>query len=261
MRSTVTAAMLGGIVSAAVVVLTLLATGSLGGEDDDGAPADAVAEAVEAGPSTRQIYRTARSAVVRVDARPRGTPIPKGRPQPDDGVATGTGFVIASDGSIVTNDHVVAGGPLVSVRFREGARRVRARVVGRDASSDLALLKIDAGAMPLRTEPLPLGDSRRVKVGDAAIAVGNPFGLEHTLTVGVVSAVDREIEAPNGEEIKNAVQTDAAINPGNSGGPLLDAHGRVIGVTSQAEAAGIAYAVPVDRLKQVVPRLEREGRR
>jgi S1-C subfamily serine protease len=209
----------------------------------------------------RDVFERAQRGIVRIDARPRGRRIPSGPPRRDDGVATGTGFVIGGDGSIVTNDHVVAGGNQVSVRFEESDRRVDARVVGRDASTDLALLKID----PDRARdfaPIPLGESDEVQPGDTAIAIGHPFGLERSVTLGVVSSTQREIDAPDGFEIDNAVQTDAAINPGNSGGPLLDARGRVIGVNSQGRggASGIAFAVPVDTLKSVVRDLRRDGR-
>jgi S1-C subfamily serine protease len=143
------------------------------------------------------------------------------------------------------------------VRFGERDKRIDARVIGRDPATDLALLRIDPKAADF--EPIPLGDSKKVRVGDAAIAIGHPFGLERTLTLGVVSATDREIDAPDGTPITGVVQTDAAINPGNSGGPLLDAAGRVIGVNSQGRASGIAFAVPVDTLERVLPRL-RGGR-
>ena len=239
--------MVGALVGAGLVL-------ALGGDDDDDPPRAPAAAPRAAAPSVGSVFQRSRAALVRVDARPPGTPIPKGRPSLDDGVATGSGFLIDDDGSIVTNDHVVAGGSLVSVRFRPGAKRVRAQVVGRDRDSDLALLKIPAPKARGAT-PLPLGSSAAVHVGDPAIALGNPFGLERTLTLGVVSATHREIEAPNGEKIEDVVQTDAAINPGSSGGPLLDARGRVIGVNSQAEASGIGYAVPVDTLKRVVQRL------
>ena len=146
----------------------------------------------------------------------------------------------------MTNAHVVAGGSLVTVRFRDADRRIKAKVVARDGAHDLALLRIERD-----TKPLPLGDSRSVRVGDPAIALGNPYGLNRTVTLGVVSGLGREIEAPDGSKIENALQTDAAINPGNSGGPLLDARGRVIGVMSQADAPGIGYAVSVDDVKEL----------
>jgi S1-C subfamily serine protease len=260
-RSTLLAAVMGGLVSAVLVVALLLATGLVDDDAGDAPVVQAVGGAAEeAEPTVREVFERARGAIVRVDARARGTPVPSGRPTTDDGVATGSGFLIGRDGSIVTNDHVVAGGPVVTVRFRPGQKRVRARVVGRDRGSDLALLEIDRDALVPGAEPLPLGDSRSVRVGDPAIALGNPYGLDRTLTLGVVSAVHREIDAPDGGKIEDAVQTDAAINPGSSGGPLLDASGRVIGVNSQAQASGIGYAVPVDTLKRVVPRLRREAR-
>ena len=243
MRTALLAAIAGGLASA-LLVLALT---------DDGAEPRRTATPA-APPTPTEVFRRAGPGIVRVDARPPGTPLPKGRPSREDGVATGTGFLIDRDGTIVTNEHVVAGGSIVSVRFGEDAENVRVRVVGRDRDTDLALLKVRPRAFG-DAAPLPLGSSERVRVGDVAIALGNPLGLERSLTLGVVSAVDREIEAPGGEKIRSVVQTDAAIGPGSSGGPLVDDRGRVIGVNSQAEASGIGYAVPVDTLKRVVRRL------
>src|SRR3954454_17893105 len=256
MRTAVTAT-IAGLVSAVAVAVLILATG-IG--DEEAQPPPAVSAPAAAAPSVRDIFRSAQRAIVRIDARPPGTRIPSGPPREDDGVATGTGFLIDEDGSIVTNDHVAAGGSKISVRFGEHGRRIDAKVVGRAPGTALALLRIDPKAA--RFDPLPLGDSKSVRVGDEAIAIGNPFGLERTLTLGVVSATDREIDAPDGTPIKNAVQTDAAINPGNSGGPLLDAEGRVIGINSQGRggASGIAFAVPVTTLERVLPQL-RKGRK
>ena len=178
--------------------------------------------------------------------------------------STGSGFVIDDEGYIVTNAHVVASSTDVKVQFADD-KVIGARVVGMDASTDLALLKVEPGEVDLR--PLEFGDSSDVQVGDPTIAIGNPFGLDRTLTTGVVSALQRRISAPNDFTIENVIQTDAAINPGNSGGPLLDATGRVIGVNSQiatAEGArgniGIGFAVPVNTVKQVVPQLKENGR-
>jgi S1-C subfamily serine protease len=259
MRTAVTATV-AGLVSAVVVAALILGAG-IGDDGDGSSPPPPVAPASGASaPSIRSVFEHAERGIVRVDARPPGTPIPSGPPREDDGVATGTGFVIDRQGSIVTNDHVAEGGSKISVRFGQKGKRIDARLVGRDPGTDLALLRID----PKRADfdPLPLGDSRSVRVGDTAIAIGNPFGLERTLTLGVVSSTDREIDAPDGTPIRNAVQTDAAINPGNSGGPLLDAAGRVIGINSQGRggASGIAFAVPVDTLERVLPNL-RKGRR
>ena len=174
------------------------------------------------------------------------------------GGGTGSGFVIDDAGHILTNQHVVEGAQTVRVRFTEGAP-VRARVTGTDAGSDLALLKIDPGERDLT--PLPLGTSKDLKVGEPAIAIGSPFRLEGTLTAGVISALERSIEAPNNFTIDGAVQTDAAINPGNSGGPLLDASGRVIGVNAQIASSsganeGVGFAIPIDTAKQLLPDLK-----
>ncbi len=243
MRSALLAAVVGGVVSA-LVVLAL--------DDDPVPPRPAAAPASP--PTASEVFTRARSAIVRVDARPPGTPLPKGRPSREDGVATGTGFLIDRDGTVVTNEHVVAGGSIVSVRFGEDADDVRVRVLGRDRDTDLALLKVPPRALR-GANPLALGSSEQVRVGDTAIALGNPLGLERSLTLGVISAVGREIEAPGGEKIRGVVQTDAAIGPGSSGGPLVDEGGRVIGVNSQAEGSGVGYAVPVDTLKRVMRRL------
>jgi S1-C subfamily serine protease len=152
----------------------------------------------------------------------------------------------------------------VSVRFSDG-KTAPARLRGTDPSTDLALLVVDPKQADLK--PLTLGASANVEVGDPTVAIGNPFGLDLTLTTGVVSAKQRRIEAPNGFQIDDVLQTDAAINPGNSGGPLIDAAGRVIGVNSQIRTGGsgggsigIGFAVPIDTAKRVVPELRRKGR-
>jgi S1-C subfamily serine protease len=180
------------------------------------------------------------------------------------GTATGSGFVIEKGGSIVTNAHVVEGARRVSVRFSD-RKIATAKVVGQDPSSDLALLQVDPKGLDLT--PLALGSSKRVQVGDPTVAIGNPFGLDRTLTTGVVSALQRSIPSlQQGFSINNVIQTDAAINPGNSGGPLIDAGGRVIGVNSQIETGGasrgnigIGFAVPIDTAKEVIPQLRRGG--
>ena len=204
--------------------------------------------------SVGEIFRAARGSVFTVEGRQPGLgEWPDGPPRLDDGVATGTGFAIAG-GRIVTNQHVVAGAELVAVRLR--GRRVRARVVGSDAASDLAILRLPS-ARSREFVPLSLGDSKGVRPGDTAVAIGNPYGLTRSVTAGVVSSTRRRITAPDGSRIRNAIQTDAAINPGNSGGPLLDENGRVIGVLAQGRGGGIAFAVPANRLKRVAPRLSR----
>jgi putative serine protease PepD len=174
--------------------------------------------------------------------------------------ATGSGFVLDRDGYILTNEHVVDNADSVRVRFEEGGA-ISARVVGADASTDLALLKIDPGSAGHKLTPLALGSSSALKVGQPAIAIGSPYRLQGTLTTGVISALGRSITAPNGFQIDNAVQTDAAINPGNSGGPLLDGGGRVVGVNAQIATStgandGVGFAIPIDTAKQVVPQLK-----
>jgi S1-C subfamily serine protease len=258
-RVVLLAAVISGLATALAVSALFLAAGAF--DDDSQVARAAAASSPNAGGRTAALFRRSRGGVVLVEARPRGTSLSFGRPSRDDGVATGTGFVIDDSGHIVTNDHVAAGGRVVTVQNAPGARRVAARIVGRDPSTDLALLRVDPREAP-DLIPLPLGDSDDVRVGDTAIAIGNPYGLQHTLTAGVVSATERTIDAPDGFPIDGAVQTDAAINSGNSGGPLLDAAGRVIGVNAQTEPGtiGIGYAIPVDTLKRVVPELRREGR-
>ena len=190
-------------------------------------------------------------------------------PQTQKGQATGSGFVIDRSGTILTNAHVIQGAVKVTVQFQDN-RVIDARVVGKDPGADLALLKVAPDGLDLR--PLPLGSSRDVHVGDPTIAIGNPFGLDRTLTTGVVSALQRQITAPNGFTISNVIQTDAPLNPGNSGGPLIDAGGRVIGINSQIEtgsgsatggqggSVGIGFAVPIDSAKQEIPQLEQTGK-
>jgi S1-C subfamily serine protease len=175
------------------------------------------------------------------------------QPQRQQGEATGSGFVIDKAGDILTNAHVIDGAVKVTVQFSD-SRSVTATVVGKDSSSDLALLRVNPDGLNL--VPLTLGSAKDIQVGDPTIAIGNPFGLDRTLTTGVVSALQRRIQAPNGFAIRDVIQTDAAINPGNSGGPLLDAAGRVIGINSQIETGsnsngnvGIGFAVPIDTAK------------
>ena len=177
------------------------------------------------------------------------------------GGGSGSGFVVSGDGTIVTNDHVVEDAKTVRVTFDDKGPSVNARVVGTDPSSDVAVLHVDPSKATLR--PLTFADSSKVAVGDNAVAIGYPLGLDRTATAGIVSGLGRTIQAPNGFTIDNVIQTDAPINPGNSGGPLLDDRGRVIGINSQIATAGsqgsvgIGFAVPSNTVRKVVPRLER----
>jgi S1-C subfamily serine protease len=215
--------------------------------------------------SVADIYARVSSSVVFIAAR-GGGPALAPAPVPEDGgsAATGSGFLIDEDGSIVTNDHVVAGSRDVTVRFGDGDA-VPARLRGRDPSSDLALLQVDRADIPAGVEPVELATSKGLRPGDAAIAIGSPFGLAGTVTTGIISALDREIPAPNGFTISGVLQTDAAINPGNSGGPLLDARGRAIGVNSQiatggsSQSSGVGFAVPIDTVREAVPALKQGG--
>jgi putative serine protease PepD len=176
------------------------------------------------------------------------------------GQATGSGFVVSSDGEIVTNEHVVDGAQQVTVKLGTSNTEVPAQVLAADASKDLALLKIDTNGKSLK--PLTFSDSSNVQVGDTVYAIGNPYGLDHTFTSGIISALNREIQAPDGTPIDGALQTDAAINPGNSGGALLDANGDVIGVNSQIAGAnssggesgnvGIGFAIASNTVRDFV---------
>jgi putative serine protease PepD len=175
--------------------------------------------------------------------------------------AEGTGWVYDTSGHIVTNEHVIDGASSVKVVFPDGSS-YGATVTGKDTSTDLAVLKVNAPAAKLA--PLALGDSSAVGVGDDVVAIGDPFGLTGTVTTGIVSALNREIQAPDGTPIEGAIQTDAAINHGNSGGPLFDLQGRVIGITSQIESDsgasdGVGFAIPSNTVKTVVAQLLSSG--
>ena len=216
------------------------------------------------------VYRRAAPGVVQVTSTPAtgtssdpffGDPFQPDRPsQP----ALGSGFVIDKAGHIVTNYHVVEGARRIEVSFSNNDS-VRARVVGFDAATDIAVLLVDLGSRALT--PLRLGDSDSVRVGDSVVAIGNPFGLARTATAGIVSALQRPIQAPNGYTIDHVIQTDAALNQGNSGGPLLDAAGDVVGVNSQIQSVagndgnvGIGFAIPINTVKSVASQLIHNGR-
>jgi putative serine protease PepD len=184
------------------------------------------------------------------------------RVETPQGQALGSGFVIDDQGHIVTNDHVVAGATSISVEFADGSSH-DAQLVGTDASTDIGVIKVSAPSSEL--QPLSLGDSSVVQVGDAVVAIGSPLGLNETVTSGIVSALDRTITSPNNFSINDAIQTDAAINHGNSGGPLLDMQGQVIGINSQIESDsggndGIGFAVPSNTVKSVVSQLLANGK-
>jgi putative serine protease PepD len=234
-----------GLCAGLLLAAAFVAGDIVGGDD----PAPRERDSGQGGGRTRigAIYARVSPAVISV--RTRG--------------ATGTGFLFARDGTLVTNAHVVGRSAAVAVRFGPNARSVEAQVLGTDPSSDLAVLKIPVSDTP-NVDPLVLADSSRVRVGDTAVAIGNPFGLDRTATAGIISGLGRHIRAPNGVEIDQVIQTDAPINPGNSGGPLLNTRGQVIGVNSQIATSGqtgngnvgIGFAVPSNTVRTVVPRLK-----
>jgi putative serine protease PepD len=229
------------------VAAAFVAGGLLRGDDPPPLPESRQGNLRPRGGQTRigAIYASASPAVVSVRTN----------------TGTGTGFLVDRQGTLVTNAHVIGSSGDVAVRFGPNGRSIDARVLGTDPSSDLAVLKISGGDTP-NVRPLGFADSSRVRIGDRAVAIGNPFGLDRTATAGIVSGLRREIRAPNGYQIDEVIQTDAPINPGNSGGPLLDTNGRVIGVNSQIATGGaqgnvgIGFAVPSNTVRQVVPRLK-----
>jgi S1-C subfamily serine protease len=175
---------------------------------------------------------------------------------------TGSGFIWDEHGHVVTNFHVIQGASEASVRLADG-REVKAGLVGASPAHDIAVLRI--GVAFNRPAPVPVGQSSTLRVGRKVFAIGNPFGLDWTLTTGIVSALDRSLPSESGATIEHLIQTDAAINPGNSGGPLLDSSGRLIGINTaiyspSGASAGIGFAVPVDTVNRVVPRLIKNGK-
>jgi S1-C subfamily serine protease len=264
------AALLGAAVVAVVVVVLVLA-GLLDRTETVQAPAPLASEPPAAAPaseprSVESIYAKVSPGVVFVSAR-GGNGQLSFNGQGGGRAASGSGFVIDKGGYVVTNDHVVEDANAYTVRFGdEGSKPITAKLVGKDPSTDVAVLKIDPKAVSGGLRPVELGTSEGLRPGQAAIAIGSPFGLSGTVTSGIISALNREIDSPNGFKISGAVQTDAAINPGNSGGPLLDADGRVIGINSQIATngsdanTGVGFAVPIDTVRRVVPQLRAHGK-
>ena len=205
--------------------------------------------------SVNAVYEATRDAVVEITVTGAAQETPFGGGEQQRG--QGSGFVIDKQGHVVTNQHVVADAESLNVTMRDGSR-YDATVVGSDPSTDLAVIKVDAPASKL--SPIELGDSAAVRVGDAVIAIGSPFGLDGTVTTGIVSALGREVEAPNNFAIDNTIQTDAAINHGNSGGPLLNLKGEVIGVNAQIRSEsggndGVGFSIPSNTVKEIAGRL------
>jgi 2-alkenal reductase len=212
---------------------------------------------------TIDLFRNASPSVVHVFAQPRVSRLRErfGYGGEEDQRQSGTGFIWDNAGHIVTNNHVVSGASAYQVRLASG-EIVPATLVGRAAPYDLAVLRLGRVSAP--PPPLAVGSSADLKVGQAVFAIGNPFGLDQTLTTGVISALQRRLPTPDGGELSDVIQTDAAINPGNSGGPLLDSSGRLIGVNTaiyspSGASAGIGFAIPVDVVNRVVPQLIKRG--
>jgi S1-C subfamily serine protease len=251
--------------TAAVALVIGLGAGAIGTElvhgDSSGTPVtpvQATPAALQSGSTVSQIAEASLPGVVDIvvdgvssnsDLQPFG--------QQGTSQAEGSGFVLDADGHIVTNAHVVEGASTITVRFSNGDQ-ADATLVGTDPSSDIAVLKVDPGATELH--PLELGSSKDLVIGQGVVAIGSPFGLQGSVTTGIVSALDRSIQAPNGYTIGGAIQTDAAINHGNSGGPLLDSSGKVVGVNAQIASDsggsdGVGFAIPADTVSSVAQQL------
>ena len=271
-RANVLSGVLGGVV---VLVLgaVLIATGVInsGGtktvirQAPLAVPSSNATDSPKAGKTVEQIYNEDGPGVAFIQAKiTQRVSSPFGFPTEQQGVSTGSGFVIDKKGDIITNSHVVNGASQITVRLGNSGD-IKATLVGKDVSTDLALLRINPHAAKLH--PLTLGDSSKVRVGDPAVAIGNPFGFDRTVTSGIVSALQRQIDAPNNFTINNVIQTDAAINPGNSGGPQINADGQVIGINSQIATGGngngnvgIGFAIPINTVKAAIPQLEKNGK-
>jgi S1-C subfamily serine protease len=273
-RSTFLAALAGGLV-VAIVGVVAIAAGLIHSDGSStttvAAPLTAPIDAKSEGDPNvvNQIYKSDGGGVAFIESQlepqEAQTLSPFGEPEEQSGgVATGSGFVIDGEGHILTNNHVVEGASKVTVKLGASEKAYDAEVVGADPGTDIALLKVEAPAKEL--DPLTLGHSSSLEVGDPVVAIGNPFGLDRTVTSGIVSALQRQIQAPNGFSISNVIQTDAAINPGNSGGPLINAEGEVIGINSQIVTGGsgngnvgIGFAIPIDTVRAEIHQLETSG--
>jgi putative serine protease PepD len=266
-------ALLGGLV-VAVIGLAAIATGLVQSGSDTTttvaapltAPVDANASERGEGNTVNQIYKADGQGVAFIESEIESEPTfsPFGETEPESGTATGSGFVIDKDGRILTNNHVIEGATKVTVKLGDSEKAYDAKVIGADPGTDVALLQVDAPEDEL--QPLTLGRSADVEVGDPVVAIGNPFGLDRTVTSGIISALQRQIQAPNGFSISDVIQTDAAINPGNSGGPLIDSEGEVIGINSQIATGGggegnvgIGFAIPIDTIRDELHQLETSG--
>jgi putative serine protease PepD len=262
--------MVAGFIGAALLVGVGYATGILGGSTTTqtivkGQP---VSYTTTTGLDAQKIYEQNINGVVEIVSTFPGTTDMWGQSTGEQ-QGIGTGFVVSKDGEILTNAHVVSESGVtassVVVVFKNGSdtqgTQVPATIVGSDESTDVALIKIDPSQAPVELTPVSLGDSSSVAVGESVVAIGNPLGLDFSLSTGVVSAVGRELQSPNGATITGGIQTDAAINPGNSGGPLFNADGEVIGINEQIDSQsggneGIGFAVPINTAVQVMQQMQ-----
>src|SRR3954469_14284760 len=255
----VTSALVGGLASGAVV----LALGDDGGSTTTivRPETNRTISSSSSGLDAKALYGAAAPGVV--DITSRGVSAETQNPfggTPQQGTATGTGFVADKDGNIVTAAHVVDGAPSITVTFQDGTTRT-AKLLGKDGATDVAVLKVDASGLTLH--PLALGSSAALGAGDALAVIGDPFGYQRSISTGIVSGLDRTIQAPNGFTVAHAIQTDAAMNPGNSGGPVLNAGGQVIGIADQIATGGstqantgVGFLVPIDLVKAELPQLK-----
>jgi S1-C subfamily serine protease len=274
-RSPFISALLGGLV-VAVLGWIAIAAGLIQSEGDTTTTVAAPLTTPVEGASSEdgntnlvnQIYRADGEGVAFIEAKLEAQPSesfsPFGEPQPEGGNASGSGFVIDTEGHVLTNNHVVEGATEVSVKLGASEESYEAEVVGTDPATDVALLEVDAPKEELH--PLTLGRSSEMEVGDPVVAIGNPFGLDRTVTSGIISALQRQIQAPNGFSISHVLQTDAAINPGNSGGPLINSAGEVIGINAQIATGGgsngnvgIGFSIPIDTVRANLEQLKETG--
>ena len=257
---------------ALALAIAVVATGLISVDNGNGSTATVAQAPIAKGKpvsgsadTVGQVYSADGQGVAYIEAqeKPTVSQSPFGPQQSAGGTATGSGILIDGQGHILTNAHVVDNSKSVTVKFGDGDA-IPAKVLGVDNSTDVAVLSVDPSQVSAK--PLQLGDSNAVKVGDPAIAIGNPYGLDRTVTTGIISALQRSISAPNGFTISNVLQTDAAINPGNSGGPLINAEGQVIGINSQiatgsngSGSVGIGFAIPIDAAKSVAGQIINGG--
>jgi putative serine protease PepD len=255
----VASALVGGVASGAVVA----AVGNDGGSTTTivRPETNRTISSSGSGLDAKSLYAAAAPGVVDITSRgvSAETQSPFGGPA-QQGTATGTGFVVDNDGNIVTAAHVVDGASSITVTFQDGTTRT-AKLLGKDDATDVAVLKVDASGLTLH--PLALGSSAALGAGDDLAVIGDPFGYQRSISTGIVSGLDRTIQAPNGFTVAHAIQTDAAMNPGNSGGPVLNANGQVIGIADQIATGGsteantgVGFLVPIDLVKAELPQLK-----